>query len=67
MPRQTEGTKIQHIARELIMEYAGEAELIAAGHADTMLDLGDIEAFETWRKVMTVVRTLQEEMPFPSR
>ena len=60
VPNQDEDTDIQHIARELIARYADEAELIAAGHADTVLDQGDIEAFEIWRDVMSAVHKMQE-------
>jgi hypothetical protein len=59
MRNQREDMAIQRVAQDLITQYAEEAELIAAGHADTMLDLGDVEAFETWRTVMSVVRILQ--------
>jgi hypothetical protein len=58
-PNQDEDTDIQHIARELIAFYADEAEVIAAGHADTMLDLGDVEAFEVWRNVIAAVQSIQ--------
>ncbi len=61
MPNQDEDTEIQHIARELIARYADEAELIAAGHADTVLDQGDVEAFEIWRDVMAAVHAMQEK------
>ena len=61
MPNQSEDKDIQHIARELIARYADEAELIAAGRADTMLDQGDVEAFEVWRKVMIAVHAIQDE------
>jgi hypothetical protein len=61
VPNQDEDTDIQHIARELIARYAGEAELIAAGHADTVLDQGDIEAFEIWRNVMIAVHVIQDK------
>jgi len=61
MPKQDEDTDIQYIARELIDRFADEAELIAAGHADTVLDLGDIEAFETWRNVMAAIHALQNK------
>ena len=62
MPNQDEDTDIQHIARELIARYADEAELIAAGHADTVLDQGDVEAFEIWRNVMIAVHAIQDKM-----
>jgi hypothetical protein len=61
MPNQAEDTDIQHIARELIARYAAEAELIAAGHADTVLDQGDVEAFEIWRNVMVAVHAIQDK------
>ncbi|HWF64048.1 MAG TPA: hypothetical protein VN685_05505 [Rhizomicrobium sp.] len=61
MPKQDEGADIQYIARELIDRYADEAELIAAGHADTVLDLGDAEAFEVWRTVMAAIHAIQEK------
>ena len=66
MPKQDEDTDIQYIARELIDRYADEAELIAAGHADTVLDLGDVEAFEVWRNVMAAIHILQEKDRYPS-
>ncbi|HEX4105408.1 MAG TPA: hypothetical protein VHX92_04180 [Rhizomicrobium sp.] len=65
MPNQDEDTDIHRIARELIACYADEAELIAAGHADTVLDQGDIEAFEIWRNVMVTVHALQVNEPSP--
>ena len=61
MSNQPEDPEILHIAKELIARYADEAELIAAGHADTMLDLGDVAAFETWRSVMIAVHAMQEK------
>lgn len=54
-----EDTDIQRIAKDLIARYADEAELIAAGHADTMLDQGNLAAFEHWRSVMAAVRALR--------
>jgi hypothetical protein len=66
MPKQDEDTDIQYIAKELIGRFADEAELIAAGHADTVLDLGDVEAFETWRKVMAAIHAIQEKNRYPS-
>ncbi|HUO03326.1 MAG TPA: hypothetical protein VMU31_11140 [Rhizomicrobium sp.] len=66
MPNLDEDKDIQHIAQELIARYADEAELIAAGHADTMLDLGDVEAFEVWRNVMIAVHAIQKTDPCPS-
>ena len=59
MPIQGEDENIQRIAQELIAQYDREAELIAAGHADTMLDHGDVAAFECWRKVASAIRALQ--------
>jgi hypothetical protein len=59
MPKQNEDRDIQSTAQDLIARYADEAELIAAGHADTMLDQGNMGAFEIWRKVMAAVRSLQ--------
>jgi hypothetical protein len=47
------------MARALIRQYGGEAEVVAAGHADTMLDMGDVAAFETWKAVMAAIRGLQ--------
>ncbi|HEX4026424.1 MAG TPA: hypothetical protein VHX18_02300 [Rhizomicrobium sp.] len=49
------------MARALVLRYGFEAEVVAAGHADTMLDLGDVAAFETWKAVMAVIRRLQPE------
>jgi hypothetical protein len=54
-----EDTDIQRIAKDLIARYADEAELIAAGHADTMLDQGNVEGFRHWRNVMEAVRALR--------
>ena len=47
------------MARALIGQYGGEAGGVAAGHADTMLDMGDVPAFETWKAVMAAIRGLQ--------
>lgn len=47
------------MARALVRQYGGEAEVIAAGHADTMLELGDIAAFENWKAVMAAIRDLR--------
>jgi hypothetical protein len=47
------------MARALIGQYGDEAEVIAAGHADTMLDIGDVAAFETWKAVMAAIRSLK--------
>jgi hypothetical protein len=47
------------MARALIRQYGGEAEVVAAGHADTMLDMGDVAAFETWKAVMAAIRGLR--------
>ena len=61
MPNQPEDKDIQHIARDLVARYAHEAELIAAGHAETMLDQGDVAASDIWRNVMIAVRVIQEK------
>lgn len=50
---------IDQMARALLRQYGAEAEVIAAGHADTMLDMGDVAAFQTWKAVMAAVRGLQ--------
>jgi hypothetical protein len=63
MPIEGEEQDIQRIAKELIAQYAQEAELIAAGHADTMLDHGDVAAFEIWRKVASAIRAFQAGNP----
>lgn len=47
------------MASALIGQYGDEAEVVAAGHADTMLDMGDVAAFETWKAVMAAIRELQ--------
>src|ERR1700760_4463787 len=47
------------MARALVRQYGDEAEVVAAGHADTMLDMGDVPAFETWKAVMAAIRGLQ--------
>lgn len=62
MPNQDEDKNIQHIARDLIARYADEAELIAAGHADSMLDQGDVKGFEIWRDVMAAVHAIQAKV-----
>ena len=51
--------EIDAMARALIRQYGAEAEIIAAGHADTMLDVGDVIAFETWKAVMAFIHRLQ--------
>ncbi len=53
--------EIDQMARALIRQYGGEAEVVAAGHADTMLDLGDVAAFEIWKAVMAAIRSLGAE------
>lgn len=53
--------EIDQMARALVLRYGFEAEVVAAGHADTMLDLGDVAAFETWKAVMAMIRRLQPE------
>ena len=58
-----EDVDIQRIARELIDRYADDAELVAAGHADTLLDLGDIEAFEIWRDIAAAIHAIRGETP----
>jgi hypothetical protein len=47
------------MANALVRRYGAEAEVIAAGHADTMLDIGDLAAFETWEAVMATVHNLR--------
>lgn len=51
-----EENEIGQMARALIDQFGDEAEVIAAGHADTMLDTGDVAAFETWKAVMVAIR-----------
>jgi len=62
-PKPDEDGDIQHIARELIDRYADEAELIAAGHADTVLDLGDVKAFEIWRDIAAAIHAIRAQNP----
>ena len=50
---------IDQMARALVRRYGGDAGIVAAGHADTMLDTGDISAFETWKAVMSAILDLQ--------
>ena len=54
-----EETDVGRIAKDMIARYGEQAELIAAGHADTMLDQGDVEAFEHWRSVAETVRAIR--------
>jgi hypothetical protein len=51
--------EIDRLAQSIIRRYGAEAEVIAAGQADTMLDAGDIRAFDTWKAVMAAIRRLQ--------
>ena len=51
------------MARALIRQHGAEAEIIAAGHADTMLDVGDVSAFDTWKAVMALIHRLQADQP----
>jgi hypothetical protein len=51
--------EIDRMARALVRQYGDDAGIVAAGHADTMLDIGDISAFETWKAVMSAIRDLQ--------
>lgn len=53
--------EIDRMARAFVRRYGIEAEIVAAGHADTMLDMGDVAAFETWKTVMATIRNLQAE------
>ena len=55
----TKEMAIDQMARALLRQYGAEAEVIAAGHADTMLDMGDVAAFQTWKAVMAAVRGFQ--------
>lgn len=55
----TKEMAIDQMARALLRQYGAEAEVIAAGHADTMLDRGDLAAFQTWKAVMAAVRGFQ--------
>lgn len=50
--------EISRLARAFRRRYGAEAEVVAAGHADTMLDSGDVDAFETWQAVMAAIRRL---------
>jgi hypothetical protein len=52
-------TEIDRMAVALVRRYGAEAEVIAAGQADTMLDLGDIRAFDTWKAIIAAIRRLQ--------
>jgi hypothetical protein len=54
-----EGQQIEARARALIDQYGSEAEAIAAGHAETVLDQGDTLAFEMWTLVMAAIREQQ--------
>jgi hypothetical protein len=54
-----EQAEIDQMARALVGRYGAEAEVVAAGQADTMLDAGDIQAFGTWKAVMAAIRRLQ--------
>ena len=58
MPRSYK-PEIDAMARALIRQHGADAEIIAAGHADTMLDVGDVIAFETWKAVMAFIHRLQ--------
>jgi hypothetical protein len=51
--------EIGQTARAFLRRYGAEAEVVAAGNADTMLDRGDVAAFETWQAVMAAIRGLR--------
>ena len=59
MLRSVVKNEIDLMARALVLRYGVEAEVVAAGHADTMLDMGDVAACDAWKAVMTVIRNLQ--------
>lgn len=54
-----EEQQIEERARTLIGAYGSEAQAIAAGHAETVLEQGNIEAFEMWTLVMAAIREQQ--------
>jgi hypothetical protein len=47
------------MAHALVRRYGAEAEVVAAGQADTLLDAGDIQAFDTWKAIMAAIRRHQ--------
>jgi hypothetical protein len=51
---------IRQAAEELIADYGDEAETIAAGQADTMLELGDMEACDAWKEVVAAIRARRD-------
>jgi hypothetical protein len=58
MPNKIDNCDVQRLAQGLISRYADEAELVATGHADTMLDQGDMPAFAIWQKVIAMIALL---------
>lgn len=52
--------EIGETAEELLANYGADAETVAAGQADTMLELGDLEAFEAWTAVAAAIRARRD-------
>ena len=47
------------LARAMIRLYGGDAESVAAGHAETHADMGDTAKSEKWRRIAAAVASLR--------
>lgn len=50
------------LARSMIRLYGGDAENVAAGHAETHADLGDEAKSERWRRIALAVAKLRGQI-----
>jgi hypothetical protein len=52
-------TEEQELANSMIRLYGRDAETVAAGHAKTHAEMGEIEKSEKWHRVAQVVKRMR--------
>lgn len=55
-------TEEQELANSMIRLYGRDAETVAAGHAATHAEMGEIEKSEKWRRVAQAVKRMRLQM-----
>jgi len=55
----------QDLARAMIRLYGADADSVAAGHAETHAEMGDIVKSDKWRRIAAAVAELRAQVRAP--
>ena len=59
----TSDLDIYRSAQALVKQHGADAPIHAAMRADALLDKGDLDGYDVWKRILRTVRVLQETEP----